>query len=172
VTASTTDTAASALRWLGRGLSFRALAREIAWTAVRACGAARDDLDWLSPLVEGRLGERFDELPSLARAAASRAEQDHLRARPHDREGAELRAELEAHDAAVEHLSVAYMDILDWAVGVLRERRAVAPRRFARWRRSRPVVDDAPVPCDVPQRILEGLGRRAEEPGWRRREAA
>jgi hypothetical protein len=167
------DTAAAALNWLGRGQSFRALAREIAWTAVRAEDADRGDLDWLSSLVEIQLGARLDDLPAVIRADASRAEVDHRQARPHDSEGAEMLGELAAHDAAVEQLSVAYMDVLDWAVGVLQERRETAPRRFARWRRlARRQVADSSTLCEVPQRILDGLDRRSERPGWRDRRAA
>jgi hypothetical protein len=167
------DTAAAALGWLGRGQSFHALAREIAWVAMRAAGAARDDLELMSPLVEARLGERFDQLPPLARAAARRAEADLVRSRPHDREGAELSAELAAQDAAVEHLSAAYMDVLDWAVGILRARQATAARRVPRWRRRfQAHADDSPIPCEVPQRILDGLAQRSELPGWRDRRAA
>jgi hypothetical protein len=167
------DTAGAALNWLGRGQSFRALAREIAWTAARAAGADQADLDWLSSLVETQLGKRLDELPDVVRERASRAELDHRRTRPHDVEGAEMLGELAAHDAAIEQLSTAYMDVLDWTVGLLRERRAAPSRRLGRWRRRRPEpVDDSPTLCDVPQRILDGLARRSEQPGWRDRRAA
>jgi hypothetical protein len=160
---------ASALHWLGRGQSFRALAREIAWIAVRAAGGDQGDLECLSPLVEVQLGERFDQLPVLVREAALRAELDHLSAWPHDREGAALVGELAAQDAAVEHLSIGYMDVLDWAVGVLRARQASAQNRARRRRR---YVDDPPVMCEVPQRILEGLARHSDQPGWRDHRAA
>jgi hypothetical protein len=162
------DIAASALRWLGRGQSYLALVREIAWTAVRAVGGSYDDLEWLSPLVEPELAERFDQLPRVAREAALVGRADHLRARPHDAEGADVSAELAAQDAVVEHLSTAYMDLLDWSVGLLQTRRA-KPSRRARRRRE---PDCAPVQCEVPREILEGLALRSERPGWPGRHAA
>lgn len=163
-------TAASALRWVGRGQSYPALVREIAWAAARAVGAGTDDLEWLAPLVDARLAERFDDVPRVARAAALQAESEHLRLRPHDHEGADLLAELAAHDAAVEHLSIAYMDLLDWGVGLLQERGA-RRRRGRRPSRSRKQAAE-PAQCEVPQRILDGLTLRSDRPGWRERRAA
>lgn len=158
------------MQWLGRGQSYLALATEIAWTATRA--AAREhDIEWLTPLVEAQLGERFDQLPPVVRRAASTAETEHLRTMPHDHDGAALRAELAARDAAVEYLSTAYMDVLDWSVGLLRGRRTERSRRLS-WRRRGKAADGAPVPCEVPQRILDGLLLQSEEPGWSRRRAA
>lgn len=152
-------TVASALHWVARGQSYPALLREIAWTAARSVGASKDDLEWLSPLIEAQLADRLDDLPRVARDAALQAEAEHLRRRPHDHEGADLLAELAAHDAAVEQLSIAYMDLLDWGVGLLRERRS--------GKRS-----EEPALCDVPQRVLDGLTVRSERPGWVHRRAA
>jgi hypothetical protein len=101
------------------------------------------------------------------------AEVEHLDARPHDGDGAELVAALAAEDAAIEYLSTAYLDALDWTVGVLRAGQAAeADRARRRRRRSRQRPPDEPVPCEVPQRILDGLERRATKPGWRDRRAA
>lgn len=164
---------ASALRWLGRGQGYRAVVREIAWTAARAVPSSGDDLEWLTPLVDARLGERFDRLPRVAREAALQAEEQYLHARPHDHDGADLAAELGANDAAVEHLSTAYMDVLDWSVGLLQERRAKAPSRLQRLiGRSSAQTGAEPVACEVPQRILDGLTLRSDQPGWTQRDAA
>lgn len=166
------DIAASAMRWLGRGQSYPALVRDVAWTAVRAVGGTSDDLEWVAPLIEPQLAERVDQLPRVVREAAVSAASEHVRARPHDVEGADALAELAAHDAAVEHLSTAYMDLLDWSVGLLQARRAKASSG-GRWRRrSSEQPDGLPVQCDVPQQILAGLALRSERPGWSSRNAA
>jgi hypothetical protein len=165
-------TVASGLRWVGRGQSYPALVREIAWTAARGVGASKDDLDWLTCLINAQLAQRFDSIPRVARDAALLAEAEHLRMRPHDHEGADLVAELAAHDAAVEQLSIAYMDLLDWSVGLLRERRRDAtPRRGWWWRRPGKQSDER-AQCEVPQRVLDGLTLRSERPGWGDRRAA
>jgi hypothetical protein len=165
-------TVASAFRRVGRGQSYPALVREIAWTSARAVGASKDDLEWLSPLIGAQFAERVDDVPRVARNAAQLAEAEHLRVRPHDHDGADLVAEFAAHDAAVEQLSVAYMDLLDWGVGLLQERRANAQPRRRRWlRRSEERVDEH-AQCEVPQEILDGLMARSERPGWLNRRAA
>jgi hypothetical protein len=165
-------TVASALHWVARGQSYPALVREIAWTAARSVGASKDDLEWLSPLIEARLADRLDDLPRVARDAALQAEAEHLRRRPHDHEGADLLAELAAHDAAVEQLSIAYMDLLDWGVGLLKERRGNG--RLLRGRRLRRSdrQPEEPAHCDVPHRVLDGLTMRSARPGWHHRRAA
>jgi hypothetical protein len=157
---------ASALRWLGRGQSCPALVREVAWTAARGVGAGKDELEWLSALIDARLAARFDDLPRVARGAALMAEAEHLSMGPHDHEGADLVAELAAHDAVLEQLSIASMDLLDWGVGLLRERRRNAPRRGGRWLRRSSRQCDEPAPCEVPQRIFDGLTLRSGRPGW------
>jgi hypothetical protein len=165
-------TAASALRWVGRGQSYPALVREIAWTVVQGVGAGKPDLEWLSPLIDRQLALRLDDVPRVARNAAVQAEAEHLSMRPHDHEGADLLAELAAHDAAVEHLSIAYMDLLDWGVGVLQERREHAQSQRKRRLRSLRKHAGEPAHCEVPQRVLEGLTVRADRPGWHDRRAA
>lgn len=167
------DAVASALGSLGRRQSYQALSREIAWTATRSTESSQHDLELLVPLVERQLCERLDQLPSVVQRAAARTEADQLGARPHDRDGADMLADVAAHDAAIEYLSAVYMDLLDWAVGILQDRRAVEAGRVRRWRRlfSRAVAD-GPVQCDVPQRIVDGLSRRSEQPGWPDRRAA
>jgi len=129
-------------------------------------GASNDDLEWLSPLVDARLAERFDNVPRVAHDAAVQAEAEHLRKRPHDREGADLLAELAAHDALIEHLSTAYMDVLDWAVGLLQERRESAHPHRRHLRRRSGGQADVQATCEVPKRILDGLTLQSERPGW------
>jgi hypothetical protein len=170
---SSKDTIVAAIRWIGREQSYQALCREIAWTAARSAGSDRDDLDWLVPLVERRLAEHIEDLPLVVRRSSLAAEREHLVIRPHDDDGAELVADSAARDAAIEHVSTAYMDALDWAVGVLRDRQAVKAGRVGRRRslRRQQLVED-PVECDVPERILDGLTRRSTRPGWPDRRAA
>lgn len=140
---------------------------------MRAVDASERDLEWISPLVDAQLAQRFDELPRVVREVAPAAEAEHLRLRPHDRDGADVAAELAAHDAAVEHLSTAYLDTLDWGVSVLQERHAEACSRFGGWRRRFGKRSGRPaVPCEVPQRIVDGLTLGSERPGWRDRSAA
>jgi hypothetical protein len=115
-------------------------------------------------------------MPLVVRRASLAAARAHRRLRPHDVDGAEMAGDLEAGDAAIEHLSTAYMDTLDWAVGVLDERREAIESgrgRIRWWRRlSPPHAVAGPVQCEVPQPVLEGLTRRATEPGWGDRRAA
>jgi hypothetical protein len=167
------DSIASAMLWVGRGQSYPALCREIAWTDARATGTEHDDLEWLIALVDRRLGGHIDRLPPILRRVRAEAVREHLCLRPHDADGAELSAEHAGRDVAIEHLSTAYMDALDWSVGVLHERRRVQEGRARRWRRrSLAQAPDEPVQCEVAQRILDGLTWRSTQPGWRDRRAA
>ena len=165
-------TVASALRWVGRGQTYSALVREITWTVVQGTRAGKADLEWLCPLIDAQLARRLDDLSRVARDAALQAETEHLRLRPHDHDGAGLLAELAAHDAAVEHVSIAYMDLLDWGVGVLQERREHAQPQRRLWPRRARKSCDRPAQCEVPQRVLDGLTVRSERLGWHDRRAA
>lgn len=150
---------------VGRGQNDPALVREIAWAAVQGAEANKAGVEWLSPLVDGVLAERFDDIPRLAQKAATQAALEHLRMRPHDHAGADLVSEAAAHDAAVEHFSTFYMDVLDWSVGILQERQQTTPlrpRRCLRRARNHPTQ---PAQCEVPQRVLDGLTLRTEWPG-------
>lgn len=167
-----TATVASALHWVGRGQTYPALVRELTWAVVHGAEASNADLEWLAPLIDAQLAQRLDDLPQVARDAALQAEAEHLRLRPHDDDGADLLAELAAHDAAVEHLSIAYMDLLDWGVGVLQERRGNAQPQRQRWLRRPLRRSDRPAQCEVPQRVLDGLTARLERLGWQDRRAA
>jgi hypothetical protein len=167
------DVVASATRWIGRGQPHPALAREIAWIAVRATAGEVADLRWLVPIIDGRLAEAFIHLPVAVRRVSVAAERRHLATRPYDREGAQVVGEVAAFDAAVELLCVAYMDALDCAVGVLRSRRALNNRRGPlRQRLSRRREADELVQCEVPERILDGLSQWSTRPGWAERDAA
>src|SRR4029078_1212013 len=56
------DVAAAAARSLLRGRTVEALARELAWSAVRAAGFAHDQIDRLVPMVDAQLTLRFEEV--------------------------------------------------------------------------------------------------------------
>jgi hypothetical protein len=167
------DIIATAMRWVGRDQGYPALCREIAWIAARATETDRDDLEWLVSLVDRQLAERIDQLPLVVHRASVDAAREHRSSRPHDDEGADLVADLAGRDAAVEYLSTAYMDALDWAIGVLHDRRTSKAERSRRWQRlRRRKAVDAPVECEVARRILDGLTWRSTQPGWPDRRAA
>jgi hypothetical protein len=63
------DAAAAARSLLG-GRTVEALARELAWAAVRAAGLAHDQIDRLVPMVDTQLKLRFEEIESAASLAA------------------------------------------------------------------------------------------------------
>jgi hypothetical protein len=94
-----------AMERLLRGGTWPALAREVAWEAVRATGVEPRCLEWLTSLVEARLAERVD---AFSRAAALDA------------------------DEAVEALSHAYVEVLEWAVGLLDDRAGARRARSER----------------------------------------
>lgn len=81
-----------------RGGTWQALAREVAWQAVRASGVEPGCLDWLTSLVERRLAECVDGLAAAVPAAAP--------------------------EEASEILSRAYLEVVEWATGVLDDRTA------------------------------------------------
>src|SRR5204863_7737185 len=87
-----------AVERLLRGGTWPGLAREIAWEAVRSSGVEPRCLDWLTGLVEGQLAARIDALAATAAAGATG-----------------------------EALSRVYVEVLEWAVGLLDDR--TAPRR-------------------------------------------
>jgi hypothetical protein len=115
-----------------RGGTWPALAREIAWEAVRSTGVEPRCLEWLTRLVEAQLAQRVD---AVAGAAAL------------------------DEDEAAEALSHAYVEVLEWAVGLLDDRagaRRGKPERprLAPLRRLRARSEAA-----VPPLVAEGLGR-------------
>ena len=165
------DVAAAAARSLLRGRTVEALARELAWSAVRAVGLAHDQIDWLVPMVDAQLTLRFEEIEAAASRAARRAHDEHLRHWPHDYPGAATGAALRARDEADLLLGTIYLDTLEWAGGLLRERFVQTPQR-SRWRRSKRSATQA-CSAEVPAVVLALVGERdVDKPGWPGRDAA
>jgi hypothetical protein len=150
------DLARRALTWFVRGGTWQGLARELAWAAVQASGANYATIEWLTPLLEARLAETVDGLEFTVDMAAVRARGNHVRRRPHDREGADTVASREGYDAAVRRLSRLYVDELEWAVGLIEERlergRPRGRHSPLRVRRRRPPAD-----VEIPRAVAAGL---------------
>jgi hypothetical protein len=87
-----------ALRRFLRGGTWPAMAREIAWHALRATEADHTRLDGLTALVEARLAQAIDGLHATVESVWFAATEDHLRSWPHDREGAETIALLDGYE--------------------------------------------------------------------------
>jgi hypothetical protein len=116
------DLVRGALKWLLRGGTWEALARELAWAAVQAAGANYATIEWLTPLVEARLADRVDGVEFAVDMASVRARSAHLQLRPSDRAGADSAATLEGHDEAVRRLGQMYVEEVEWAVSLIGER--------------------------------------------------
>jgi hypothetical protein len=159
------EVAALVLRRFLRGGTWEALAREIAWEAVRSSGVEHACVDWLSKLVEARLSDRVDGFEFLIEQACLSGRRDHLRMWPGDLPGAETAAVLEGREEAAQVLSRFYLDLLDWATGVLSDRvgkaRASDRQRLPPPRRERP-----PSEIEVPGLVAEELTRIRERFGW------
>jgi hypothetical protein len=82
------------LRRLLRGGTIEALAREMAWAAVRSTGANASCLDWLAEALELRLAEHVDGLEALVQRAGASAKAEHLQRWANDLSGAETAAEV------------------------------------------------------------------------------
>jgi hypothetical protein len=154
-----------------RGRTVEALARELAWAAVRAAGLAHDQIDWLAPMVDAQLTLRFEEIEAAASLAARRAHDEHLRRWPHDHPGAATGAAIRARDEADLLLGTIYLETLEWAGRLLHQRFPQTPQR-PRWRRSkRPAMQAGSV--DVPAVVVALVGERdLDRPGWPGRDAA
>ena len=100
------------------GRSWEALAREIAWAAVRRGDHAA--LDWLTGLVEARLAERVDRLQTELENASPELPPEHLRQWPDDLLGGGVAS---PSDRAARELARLYEEVLGWAEAVLAERR-------------------------------------------------
>jgi hypothetical protein len=165
------ELAGHGLRWLLRGGTWQALARELAWAAVQSTGAEHATLEWLTPLVEARLAERVDGLEFQVDMAATAARLEHVRAWPHDLDGADTAAVLEGYDEAVDQLSRLYLEELEWSVALIAERLAGGRSRrrpsSPQARRNRPATD-----FEVPRGVAERLSGGRERFGWPRRRAA
>jgi hypothetical protein len=126
--------AEQALRRFLAGKSWEALAREIAWAAVRRGGGDHAALDWLTGLVEARLAERVDRLQTELENPSREVPPEHLRQWPDDLLGGGVAS---PSDEAVRELARLYEEVLGWAEAVLAERRRserrprVAYLRFA-----------------------------------------
>jgi hypothetical protein len=165
------DVAAAAARSLLRGRTVEALARELAWSAVRAAGLAHNLIDWLVPMVDAQLKLRFEEIEAAASVAARRAYDEHLRSWPHDHAGAATGAALRAREEADLLLGTIYLQTLEWAGGLLRERFLETPQRSRRRRSKRPATEEWSF--DVPAAIVELVRERdGSRPGWPGRDAA
>ena len=165
------DVAAAAARSLLRGRTVEALARELAWSAVLAAGLAHVRVDWLVPMVDAQLRLRFEEIDAAASLAAGRAYGEHLRRWPHDHPGAATGAAIRARDEADLLLGTIYLETLEWAGALLRERFLQIPQR-PRWRRSKRSATQARS-VEVPTVVVALVGERnLDQPGWPGRDAA
>ena len=121
------------LRRLARGGTCEGLANEIAWKAVAATGVDTSCLEWLSELVDGALSERAEGLEFALDREQVSARTEHLREWPQDLSGAETAAALAAAEESARRASLVYLDVLEWAIGLL-DRRLAQERRPRRSR--------------------------------------
>ena len=160
-----------ALRRFLRGGTWPAMAREIAWHALRATEADHTRLDGLTTLVEARLAQAIDGLHARVESIWIAATEDHLRSWPHDREGAERIALLDGYEEAMRVLSRQYVDVLEWSITVIGERQGLNGQMGRRWRRlGRSDAEFSKV--TLPALVAQGLRRRIAPFGWSRRDAA
>jgi len=153
------------LRLLLRGGTWQALARELAWSAALATGAAYRVIDWLAPLVEARLAERVDGLEFRVDMAATSARDEHVRRWPHDHAGAETVAVWDGRRVTLEQLGVIYLDELEWAIALLSER--IHRERPRRRRRPTPASQASPRSNrELPRRFALEVERSREPFGW------
>jgi len=154
-----------ALRRLLRGGTWEALANELAWEAVRSTGVELSCLDWLPGLVEAQLSRQVDGLEFVLEPARASAWEEHLKMWPRDLAGAETAATLAADEEAARQVSHLYLDVLEWATGVLSDRLDRTPSsprpRLPSLRRERPPAD-----LEVPGLVADGLTRERARYGW------
>jgi hypothetical protein len=123
------DVAEQALSRFLAGRSWEALAREIAWTAVRHGGGDHSALEWLTALVEARLAERVDRLQAELEQVSLAVQSEHLSRWPDDLLGGGIASPA---DEAARELAQLYEEVLGWAGAVLAERlRSERPPRVA-----------------------------------------
>jgi hypothetical protein len=148
-----------ALRRFLRGGTWPAMAREIAWHALRATEADHTRLDGLTALVEARLAQAIDGLHATVESVWFAATEDHLRSWPHDREGAETIALLDGYEEAMRVLSRQYVDVLEWSVTVIGEPQGLKGRPDSRWLRFG--ASNAQLSkVKLPALVVQGLRRR------------
>jgi hypothetical protein len=157
-----------ALVRLLRGGTWEGLANEVAWEAVRSTGAEASCLEWLPGLVDANLAERVDGLEFVLDGARASARAAHLDQWPHDDSGAETAATLAAHEEADRRLGFVYLDVLEWAIGLLSGRLGdTAPGS------GQPSLRREREPSDpeVPLLVADSLSGQRPRYGWPRRPA-
>jgi hypothetical protein len=152
-----------ALRRLMRGGTIEALAREMAWAAVRSTGAEASCLDWLADALELRLAHHVNRLEALVKRAGASAKAEYLQHWANDLIGAETAASCAGQDEAEQALSRLYVDVLDSACDLL-SHRFHKQRLFRGLRDLRPARPPAEV--ELPALVAEALRRRHDRFGW------
>lgn len=160
-----------ALRRFLRGGTWPAIAREIAWHALRVTESDHTRLDGLTVLVEAKLAQTIDGLHARVATIWIAATEDHLRSWPHDREGAERIALLDGYEEAMRALSRQYVDLLEWSVAVIGEPQGLKGWPDSRWLR-RGTSDAQFLKVKLPALVVQGLRQRIAPFGWSRRDAA
>lgn len=145
-----------ALARLLRGGTWEGLANEIAWEAVRSTGAEPSCLEWLPALVGANLSEWVDGVEFQLEGARVSAREEHLGEWPHDAAGAETAATLAAHEEADRRLGHLYLDVLEWAIGLLSGRLEATSLRRER----------TPSDMEVPLVVAESLRGTRTRYGW------
>jgi hypothetical protein len=162
------------LRRLARGGTCEGLANEIAWKAVAATRVDTACVEWLSELVDGALSERAEGLEFVLDREQAAARAEHLREWPQDVAGAETAAALAADEESARRASLVYLEVLEWAIGLLDARitQEQRPRRSRlRLLGHRPAESEVELPPLV-EESLKGKPRYGwpGQPGDRRRE--
>jgi hypothetical protein len=160
-----------ALRRFLRGGTWPAMAREIAWHALRATEADHTRLDGLTALVEAKLAQAIDGLHARVESIWIAATEDHLRSWPHDQEGAEMIALLDGYEEAMRVLSRQYVDLFEWSITVLGERQGLNRESGNRWLRFG-ATDAQLSKVELPTLVVHRLRKRIAPFGWSRRDAA
>ena len=144
-----------------RGATWEALTRDVAWKALRASGLEHRWLDTLAGLVEAKLGGQVESLERSVETVWRSSLREHLEAWPHDATGAETVARLDAQEEAMHLLSRLYVDALEWAIGVVDDRR----------RHDRLFPGELRAGVELPAVVKQHLTPRRTRFGWRRRAA-
>jgi hypothetical protein len=171
---SAEELADRSLRRLARGGTCEGLANELAWKAVAATRVDTACVEWLSELVDGALSERAEGLEFVLDREQAAARAEHLREWPQDVAGAETAAALAADEESARRASLVYLEVLEWAIGLLDARitQEQRPRRSRlRLLGHRPAESEVELPPLV-EESLKGKPRYGwpGQPGDRRRE--
>jgi hypothetical protein len=152
------DLADRSLRRLARGGTCEGLANEIAWKAVAATRADTSCIEWLAELVDSALSERAEGLEFALDREQVSAREEHLREWPQDLAGAETAAALAADEESSRRAGLVYLDVLEWAIGLLDRRLAEEPRpRRSRLRLlgHRPAETEVELPPLVEESLVD-----------------